>query len=146
MTNITAEFKEHEFINLVRRKETREFDVKVGEQVIKVVIVEYQKDPITSRLLHVDLKVAQEGLISKYMVPVKPVGTPVGLKNKGVLIQSKKRLSVRCAAENLPNSFVVDVSKLDVGDAILVREIEAPANVEILDADRIAVLGVIKAK
>ena len=92
------------------------------------------------------MKVAQEGLISKYMVPVKPVGTPVGLKNKGVLIQSKKRLSVKCAAENLPNSFVVDVSRLDVGDAILVREIEAPANVEILDADRITVLGVIKAK
>ncbi|MBN2963415.1 50S ribosomal protein L25/general stress protein Ctc [Sulfurospirillum sp. T05] len=144
--NINAAFKENEFIKTVRKKETLAFPVKVGEQTLQVVIVEYQKDPITSRLVHVDLKVAQEGVVGKYMVPVKPVGTPIGLKNKGVLVQSKKRLSVRCKAENLPAFFPVDVSRLDVGDTILVRDMETPETVEMLDADRIAVLGVIKAK
>ena len=80
------------------------------------------------------------------MIPVKPVGTPIGLKNKGVLIQSKRRLYVKCTAENLPNSFDIDVSKLDIDDTILVRDITAPKGVTIIDADRVAVLGVIKAK
>jgi len=62
------------------------------------------------------------------------------------LVQSKKRLSVRCKAENLPAFFSVDVSKLDVGDTILVRDMETPETIEMMDADRIAVLGVIKAK
>lgn len=144
--NINAAFKENEFIKAVRKKESLAFNVKVGSQEIKVVIVEYQKDPITNRLLHVDLKVALPGVVAKYMIPVKPVGTPVGLKNKGVLIQSKKRLSVKCKAEDLPNCFEINVSKLDVDEAILVRDIELPKDVYMLEADRIAVLGVIKAK
>ncbi len=146
LENINAAFKENEFIKAVRHKETLAFDVKVGEKTLKVVVIEYQKDPVTSRLVHVDLKVAQEGLLTKYMVPVKPIGKPKGLKDKGVLVQSKKRLLVECTAENLPNSFEVDVKDLGVNDSILVRDIKAPENVRIIDADRIAVLGVIKAK
>lgn len=146
LENINAAFKENEFIKAVRYKETLTFDVKVGDKQMNVVVVEYQKDPVTSRLVHVDLKVAQKGLLTKYMIPVKPIGTPKGLKNKGVLVQSKKRLAVECTAENLPNSFEVDVAHLDVNGSILVRDIKAPDNVKILDADRVAVLGVIKAK
>ncbi len=146
LENINAAFKENEFIKAVRHKETLAFDVKVGEKTLKVVVVEYQKDPVTSRLVHVDLKVAQEGVLTKYMVPVKPIGKPKGLKDKGVLVQSKKRLLVECTAENLPNSFDVNVKDLGVNDSILVRDIQAPENVRIIDADRIAILGVIKAK
>jgi len=146
LPNINAAFKENEFIKAVRKKETLAFPVKVGEQILDVVVVEYQKDPITNSLIHVDLKVAQRGIVTKYMVPVKPVGSPIGLKNKGVLIQSKKRLCVKCKAEDLPPFFEVNVDKLDVGDTILVRDIQVPANITMMEADRISVVGVIKAK
>jgi len=146
LENINAAFKSNEFIKAVRAKETLIFDVKVGDQTLPVIIQEYQRDPVTSQLLHVDLRVAQEGVVSKYLVPVKTVGTPKGLKNKGVLITSKKRLLVKCDAKDLPNSFTLDVADLDVGDSILVRDIEAPANVQMMDADRVSVVGVIKAK
>ncbi len=146
LQNINAAFKENEFIKAVRKKEALAFPVKVGDKSMNVVVVEYQKDPITNSLVHVDLKVAQEGLVTKYMVPVKPVGTPIGLKNKGVLIQSKKRLCVKCKAEDLPTCFEINVDKLDVGDTIMVRDMEIPANVTMIEADRISVVGVIKAK
>ncbi len=97
-------------------------------------------------LLHVDLRVVLDGVVSKYLIPVKTEGTPIGLKNKGILINSKKRILVKCAGENLPDSFVLNVSDLDVGGAILVRDIEVPANVTIMEEDRVAVTGVIKAK
>ncbi len=146
LENINAAFKSNEFIKAVRAKEGLIFDVKVGDKVLPVVIQEYQKDPVTSKLLHVDLRVAKKGVLSKYLVPVKTVGEPKGLKNKGVLIISKKRLLVKAVAENLPNSFTLDVSDLDVGDSILVRDLEANDKVEIMDADRVSVVGVIKAK
>ncbi|EAH4592068.1 50S ribosomal protein L25/general stress protein Ctc [Campylobacter coli] len=146
LENINAAFKVNEFIKEVRKKTTLAFDVKVGSQTLNVVVVDYQKDPVTAELKHVDLKVAQKGVISKYMVPVKITGTAIGLKNKGVLIQSKRRLKVKCAAENLPNFFELDVSKLDVGDALLVRDIVVPAGVTMIDADRVAVVGVEKAR
>jgi len=53
---------------------------------------------------------------------------------------------VKCAGENLPNSFVLDVSGLDVGEFLLIRDIKVPANVSIMEEDRVAVTGVIKAK
>ncbi|EAL0755642.1 50S ribosomal protein L25/general stress protein Ctc [Campylobacter coli] len=146
LENINAAFKVNDFIKEVRKKTTLAFDVKVGSQTLNVVVVDYQKDPVTAELKHVDLKVAQKGVISKYMVPVKITGTAIGLKNKGVLIQSKRRLKVKCAAENLPNFFELDVSKLDVGDALLVRDIVVPAGVTMIDADRVAVVGVEKAR
>ncbi|EHC3445437.1 50S ribosomal protein L25/general stress protein Ctc [Campylobacter coli] len=146
LENINAAFKVNEFIKEVRKKTTLIFDVKVGSQTLSVVVVDYQKDPVIAELKHVDLKVAQKGVISKYMVPVKITGTAIGLKNKGVLIQSKRRLKVKCAAENLPNFFELDVSKLDVGDALLVRDIVVPAGVTMIDADRVAVVGVEKAR
>lgn len=146
LENIHAAFKVNEFIKEVRKKTTLAFDVKVAGKVLNVVVVDYQKDPVTAELKHVDLKVAQKGVISNYMVPVKIVGTAMGLKNKGVLIQSKRRLKVKCAAENLPNYFELDVTKLDVGDALLIRDVVVPEGVTMVDADRVAVVGVEKAR
>lgn len=68
------------------------------------------------------------------------------MKNKGILINSKKRLSVKCLGENLPDVFTIDVSDLEVGESILVRDIEIPANVTVMEEDRVAITGVIKAK
>ncbi|EPS9892986.1 50S ribosomal protein L25, partial [Campylobacter coli] len=80
LENINAAFKVNDFIKEVRKKTTLAFDVKVGSQTLNVVVVDYQKDPVTAELKHVDLKVAQKGVISKYMVPVKITGTAIGLK------------------------------------------------------------------
>jgi len=144
--NINAAFKANEFIKAVKNKETLIFSVKVADKEYSVIIQDYQKDPVNSHLLHVDLRMALPGVLSKYLVPVKLVGIPVGTKDKGVLIQSKKRLTVKCTAENLPNDFTIDVSNLGVGNTVLVRDIAVPANVTIVDEARVSVAGVIKAK
>ncbi|MBV5278954.1 MAG: 50S ribosomal protein L25/general stress protein Ctc [Campylobacteraceae bacterium] len=144
--NINAAFKANEFIKAVKNKEELIFPVSVEGTEYKVVIQEYQKDPVNSTLLHVDLRIALPGVLSKYLVPVKLEGIPKGTKNKGVLIQSKKRLAVKCTADNLPNSFTFDVSDLDVGDTILVRDVKVSADVKIMDEDRVSIAGVIKAK
>jgi len=144
--NINAAFKANEFIKAAKSKEELIFPVKIAGVEYKVVIQEYQRDPVNSTLLHVDLRLALPGVLSKYLVPVKLEGIPKGTKNKGVLIQSKKRLFVKCTAENLPNSFVLDVSDLDVGDTISVRDIKVSDSVKVMDEDRVSVAGVIKAK
>ena len=146
MENINALFRSNEFTRAAKNKETLVFDVKVGDKVMPVIIQDYQSDPLTAQLLHVDLRVAQEGVVSKYLIPVRTTGTPKGFKNKGVLIISKKRLLVKCKAENIPNYFTLDVSDLDVGGSILIRDMEATEGVELMDDDRVSIVGIIKAK
>jgi len=143
--NINAAFKQGEFIRAVRAKEALTLDIKVGDKELTVAIQEYQLHPINGDIMHVDLRVAIPGLVADYLVPVKTEGTPKGLKNKGVLIMSKKRLKVRGAIENMPANFTLDVSALDREDSILVRDIEVPANCKLMDRPDVSVCGVIKA-
>ncbi len=144
--NVHAAFKVNDFIRTVKNKDGLKFEVSVAGKTYEVVVVEYQKHPVTSELRHVDLKVVLPDVESKYMVPVVPVGTPVGLKNKGIYLQSKRRLAVKCKGKDLPNKFEIDVSGLDVDDTVLVRDIAVPAGVRIIEAGRVAVAGVVKAK
>jgi large subunit ribosomal protein L25 len=144
--NINAAFKKNDFIRYVRNKDTLKFTVKVGSNEIPVVIQDYQKHPLTSDLAHVDLRAATGDKEAAYLVPVNAVGTPVGMKNKGVLITNVRRIKVKCKPADLPNEFVLKVDDLDVGDNILVRDIEVPENVKIVTEGRVAVLSVIKAK
>ncbi len=145
--NINAAFKKNEFIKYVRNKGTLSFEVKVGDKKLPVIIQEYQKHPVNSDLTHVDLRdLSDKKKEATFMIPIKSVGTPVGLKNKGVLITNVRRIKVKCTPADLPNAFDLDVSKLDVGDNILVRDLEAPKGVKIVTEGRVAVLSCIKAK
>ena len=91
---------------------------------------------------HVDLRIVLDNEISHYLVPVKIIGVAKGLRNKGILVQSKRRLTVKCAGKDLPNEFVLDVSDLDVNDSLLVRDIKLPDNVSIVENNSVAVVGV----
>ncbi|MCP4970683.1 MAG: 50S ribosomal protein L25/general stress protein Ctc [Arcobacter sp.] len=146
LENISAAFKRNAFIKYLRNKETLAFDVNVDGNVLKVVVQEYQKDPVTSDLLHVDLMVAQPGVRTSYKVPVTVEGTPKGLKNKGLFIYHKKRVPVKCTAENLPESFHLNINDLDTGDSVLIRDLELKDGVECYLDPRVPIVGVIKAK
>lgn len=144
--SVLCAFKSNEFIKAMRAKETLVFNVSVDGKEYPVVVQDYERNPVTNDLIHVDLLLVQPGVVTTFMVPVKTAGTPIGLKNKGVMLMSKRRLKVKCAPEVLPNAFTVDVSKLDVGDTILVRDVTAPEGVEIRMDGRIPVVGIVKAK
>lgn len=146
LENVHAAFKMNDFIRTVRNKETVAFPVNVAGKEMTVVVQGYESHPVSGNLLHVDLMVAQSGVVTHYHVPVKPMGSPVGLKNKGMLYIAKKRLRVKAAIENLPNAIEIDVSPLDLGDSVLVRDLPTMENAKFTDSDRVSVLSVIKAK
>jgi len=146
LENINAAFKMNEYIRTVRNKETLSFPIKVDGKEMNVVAQAYESQPVTGNLLHVDLMVAQPGVVTHYHVPVVPIGDAIGLKNKGMVHIAKKRLRVKAAIENVPNEISVDVTPMDVGDSRLIRDLPVIENVKYTDADRVSVLSVIKAK
>lgn len=146
MENVHCAFKLNDFIKTVKAKDTLKFSVKVAGKIYEVVVAEYQKHPVTSVLKHVDLRVVLPNEVSKYYIPVVTTGVAKGLKNKGLIVHSKRRLLVKCAGKDLPNAFIVDVTPLDVGDSVLVRDIPVPAGVIMREPESVAVLGCVKAK
>jgi len=146
LENIHAAFKANEYIRTVRNKETLAFPISVGGKEMNVVVQSYESHAVTGNLLHVDLMVAQPGLVTHYHIPVITEGIALGLKNKGLENVSKTRLRVKAAIENVPNSIVVDVTPMDVGDSRLVRDLAKIENVTFTDSDRVSVVSIIKAK
>ena len=144
--NIQAAFKRGDFVKAVRAKEGLTLNFKVDGKDLKTVIQEYQLHPVNGDVVHVDLRVAVPGQKTNFLIPVKTTAIPKGIKNKGVLVQSKKRLKVRGAIEDMPTNFVLDVAPLDRDESILVRDIEAPSNCRLMDRADVAICGVIKAK
>lgn len=146
LENINAAFKMNEYIRTVRNKETIAFPVNVGGNELNVVVQSYESQAVTGNLLHVDLMVAQSGVETTFNIPVVPVGEAVGLKNKGLVHIAKPRLTVKCTPENLLNAIEVDVTEMDTGDSKLVRDLPELKNIKVLDASRVALISIIKAK
>ena len=142
--NVFTAFKKNDFIRFVKNKETFAFDVKVDDKIYNVTIQEYQKDPINYELKHVDL-VATSSRKQFYMLPIRAKGTAVGVKNKGLLATHRSRLKVKAVITDLPNYLEIDVTNLDVGDNVLVKDINMK-NVEIFLNPTVPLIGVIKAK
>ena len=146
LENINAAFKMNEYIRTVRNKDTLAFPISVDGKEMNVVVQSYEAHPVTAALLHVDLMVAQPGVVTHYHVPVVPEGEAIGLKNKGMVYVAKPRLRVKAAIENIPAAITVDVRAMDVGDSKLIRDLDVVENIKFTDADRVSVLSVIKAK
>jgi len=146
LENIHAAFKMNEYIRTVRNKDTLSFPISVNGKEMNVVVQSYESHALTGNLQHVDLMVAQSGVVTHYHVPVVPEGDALGLKNKGLVNVSKARLRVKAAIENVPNSIKVDVTPMDVGDSRLIRDLPKIDNVIYTDSDRVSVISIIKAK
>lgn len=144
--NINAAFKLNEYVRFLKNKKTIAFDIEIDGKSMKVVVKDYQRDPITSTLTHVDLMLAQPNVVTKYQVPVTVEGTPIGLKNKGLLSFHRKRVDVKCTIENLPEEFHFDITNLDTGDNYLVRDIKFPEGVSCYLDPRVPLVGMIKVK
>ena len=146
LENTHAVFKMNEYIRTVRNKETLAFPVSIAGKEMNVVVQSYEAHALTSALLHVDLMVAQPGVVTHYHVPIIAEGEALGLKNKGLVHLAKPRLTVKCTPENLPNTIEIDVTPMDTGASRLVRDLSEIPNVTILDSDRVALVTIIKAK
>lgn len=107
------------------------------------LVQEIQHHPVSGHILHVDFhEVAPDEKVT-IQVPVESTGEAVGVKTGGgVLEHVMFRLKVRALPKDLPEVIVVDVSALEIGKAIHLGDIAAPAGCEILGHKELTVLAV----
>ena len=97
------------------------------------MVQEVQHHPLDGKVLHVDLHEVAENEKVIVQVPVETVGEAAGVKNSGgVLEHVLFKLKVRSLPKDLPEQIVIDVSHLELGKAVHLGEVKAPAGVEIL--------------
>ena len=102
------------------------------EGPLLVLIKQYQADPITRALLHIDLyKVNLQEKVS-VTVPVHMEGTAPGVKAGGILDVVRREIEITCLPDNIPEFLVADVSSLELGDSVHVQDLRLPEGVSAL--------------
>ena len=99
----------------------------------QTLVREIQTHPWKDSLVHVDFLQIQEGVDVDLEIPVELTGVPVGVRlNGGILEQIVHELEVRCIPSKIPESFVLDVTELDLNDSLHVSDIPLTEGVQIL--------------
>ena len=106
---------------------TLKITVEDKEQL--ALVQEVQHDHLRGGILHIDFHAIAADEEIHADVPVDLVGTPVGIKQGGVLEYIHHTLEVRCLPKNLPDTLPVDVTHLNLNDSIHVRDIPLPEGV-----------------
>jgi large subunit ribosomal protein L25 len=94
------------------------------------LVQEVQHAPLGGAILHIDFHAVSMDEVIEADVPLEPIGIANGVKNMGGLLEQNLRsIAIECLPRDLPDLITVDVSALNIGDAIHVREIQLPAGV-----------------
>ncbi len=112
--------------------------LKIGEASSKAtrtaLIRDWQVDPVSGALLHVDLFEVSMAKEIRVKVPVTIIGeTPLGVKEGGVVHHHLRGLHIECLPGSIPEAIAVDASQLKVGQGIHVKEVQPGDGIRLLD-------------
>ena len=109
------------------------FNLKVEGQDkdFQCVIKEIQTEPVLGKLLHADFQGVKLGEKLTLTVPIHLDGAAAGVKAGGIMEFLIREVEVECLPKDIPDSLVVDVSLLEIGDSVRVKDLEHE-NVRIL--------------
>ncbi len=121
------------------------FDVEVaGQASAKAMIVDWQREPINDRLIHIDLKRIAMDKPMRVSVRVKLLGIPLGVKTAGgILDQVLREVEIECLPADIPSHIDVDVSHLNLHGVMRVSDLPHADKITYLNAEDATVAHVV---
>ncbi|MBN1646839.1 MAG: 50S ribosomal protein L25 [Spirochaetales bacterium] len=133
---------EHKFHNV---SESTIIKLEMGSKSWDVLVKDFQDDPFKGRINHIDFYEIERGKVLRTRVPIHTAGSPVGVREGGILEVLSHELEIECLPKDLPEEITVDVSALIIGNSIHVGDIQAPDGVKILTSNE-QVIALVAAK
>ncbi|MDQ3284294.1 MAG: 50S ribosomal protein L25 [Actinomycetota bacterium] len=118
------------------------YDLKLGDQDDATVrVVDVQRNPVSGRLVHVDLAPVnmRERIVITVPLTVAGADDSPGVTEGGVLDQVAYELEVESLPGDIPQGLTLDVSGLQIGDNLTLADVELPEGVELIsDPEEVA--------
>jgi large subunit ribosomal protein L25 len=123
------------------------FDLQLGGENTKAMIVDWQREPIKGAILHLDLKrIAMDKRLT-VKVPIILKGEPAGVKQEGgILEQVLREIELECLPTDIPASVEVDVSGLVSGQVVRVKDIPHGGKLHFLTEEETPVAHIVHVK
>jgi large subunit ribosomal protein L25 len=107
------------------------------------LIQEVQHHPLKRNVLHVDFHAVRADEKLHAEIPVEPTGEADGVKNFGGILEiNLHSVEVECFPKDLPEIIIIDVSRLGVGDAIHIKDLQLPEGVTVRGDGELTVVRV----
>ena len=150
---VALSVNEHEFNRMLFKTKGEQviFTLNLGNESSEreerlALIKEMQRHPVNDRIRHIDFYAISVDEKIKIEVPVTPVGKAKGVEvSGGVLELIQRTVTISCLPLAIPREIELDVSDLDIGDALHVRDLTPPEGVEFVDAPDTTLLTVVGA-
>ena len=104
--------------------------LKLEDDQGMAVVKEIQRDPVSNELLHVDFLKVFKGEKVIVEVPIELVGEPVGVKKGGILEQILREIEIEAIPSKIPDVLEINITDLELGDVLLIKDIAFPEDVE----------------
>ncbi|MBI5074458.1 MAG: 50S ribosomal protein L25 [Nitrospirae bacterium] len=144
-------------IQLVRKELAKLINSVGGEQVMVdlqfadgvnklALLKDFQVDPVRSELLHTDFFEVSLTESIKITVHVATHGEPVGVKRDGGILQHPLReIMIECLPDKIPGKIDIDISKLEIGQAIHVSDLRLEEGIKILTDGHDVIVNIVEA-
>jgi len=120
------------------------FDLDLGGTRRKVILKEFQREPLRGQLLHADFYEVALDKALQVKVPIELEGTPVGVKLEGGIVDFVTReLEVECLPADIPEKIKVDISHLELGKHLRVSDLTLGEKVTVLVGPDVVVAHVV---
>ena len=120
-------------------------EMKLDKSDLKknVLLKDAHLDTLTSDPLHLDFYEITEGMDVKVSAPLLFTGKPEGVKNGGVIQTLSNEIKIECLPTNIPNIIEIDISDLNIGDTLRVKDIKPMNGIEILSNPESTIISVL---
>jgi large subunit ribosomal protein L25 len=109
----------------------------VDGNTYRTLLKDIEFHPVSDRPIHIDFYALAEDHEVSLSVPIKLEGTAVGVHDSGGRIyQPMHSLDIRALPENIPGEYVVDITKLDIGDNLHVEDLDLEGIIPLDELDR----------
>ena len=110
----------------------RVVDVQIGKKKETMMVKALQYDYLGKDIIHVDLIRVKATEMVKVTVPIELKGIAKGTHESGIIEEHADRLEIECRVTDIPQSIVVWVKEIGVGDTLHAGEIELPEEIKLI--------------
>lgn len=121
-------------------------DIVVNGSTHNAIIKEIQEDTVKGKIIHVDFQRVSMYEMIESTVPIKVEGEGLIESKGGILQHQLWELNIKSLPSNIPQEVVIDISNLNIGDTLFVKDIKLPDGVEKLDDEEEVVLSILAPK
>lgn len=110
----------------------RLFDIQIGRKKDKVLLKDLQYDYLGKDIIHIDLIRVDVSELVKVTVPIELKGMAKGTHEGGIIEEHLDHLEIECKVTDIPESIIVLVKEIGVGDSLHAGDVELPEGIKLV--------------